>query len=176
MQFSDAHARRALYDELALVDSYQAYTMLALNDNRLTWMRTVLTFGLTAKLYFVRRRCLSLFLLCIWYDILKWWSNKGKNDRYNLKRKIAGLPPVTKDWFDSRKELLSNSASSIQAQKIWTDPLTKKRFQSENTYTAFVNSKKYQDAVKKSGQPAPKPFVSIKRNDAPGMLLVHLEC
>ena len=88
--------------------------------------------------------------------------------RYNLKRKVAGLPPVTKDWFESRKDLLTNSASGVQAQKIWTDPLTKRRFQSENTYNAFVRSKKYQNLVKESGKPAPQPFVSIKRNDEPG--------
>lgn len=87
--------------------------------------------------------------------------------RYNLKRKIAGLPPVTKEWFDSRKELLSSTAA-LSAQQIWTDPLTKRRFGSENTYNAFVRSKKYQDLVKKSGQPQPKPYVSIQRNEENG--------
>lgn len=93
--------------------------------------------------------------------------------RYNLKRKIAGLPPVTKDWFDSRKEQLSSTAA-LAAQQTWTDPLTKRRFGSENTYNAFVRSKKYQDLVKKSGQPQPKPYISIQRNDDRGDLPLSL--
>jgi len=31
--------------------------------------------------------------------------------RYNLKRKIAELPPVTKEWFDSRKDQLTSTAT-----------------------------------------------------------------
>ena len=30
--------------------------------------------------------------------------------RYNLKRKVAGLPPVTREWFDARKEQLNLAA------------------------------------------------------------------
>ena len=30
--------------------------------------------------------------------------------RYNLKRKIAGLAPVTQDWFNARKEQLTATA------------------------------------------------------------------
>lgn len=86
-----------------------------------------------------------------------------------MKRKVAGLPPVTKEWFDSRKEQLSSSAAALSAQKIWLDPLTKKRFSSENTYTAFVRSKKYQDLVRKSGSPAPAPVVSIRKPAESGM-------
>lgn len=87
---------------------------------------------------------------------------KSDYHRYNLKRKIADLPPVTKEWFDSRKDQLTSTAA-LAAQKTWVDPLTKKRFGSENTYTTYVNSKKYQDLVKKSGKPQPEPFVTIKR-------------
>jgi len=53
-------------------------------------------------------------------------------------------------------------------QKTWVDPLTKKRFGSENTYTTYVNSKKYQDLVKKSGKPQPEPYVTVKRTEEPG--------
>lgn len=84
-----------------------------------------------------------------------------------MKRKIAGLPPVTREWFDSRKEQLSSTAA-LAAQQSWTDPLTRRRFASENTYNAFVRSRKYQDLVKKSGQPQPKPHVTIQRADAKG--------
>ena len=74
---------------------------------------------------------------------------------------------MTKEWFDSRKEQLSSSAG-LAAQKSWVDPLTKKRFGSENTYTAFVRSKKYQDLVRKSGQPAPAPLVTVRRAEDTG--------
>ena len=72
------------------------------------------------------------------------------------------MPPVTREWFEARKETLAASAGAPVA-KIWTDPLTKKKFGSENTYKAFVNSKKYKDLVKQSGQPAPQPAVSLRR-------------
>ena len=54
--------------------------------------------------------------------------------------------------------------------KIWVDPLTKKKFGSENTYKAFVNSKKYKDLVKQSGQQAPEPIVSLRRLETIGAL------
>ena len=37
--------------------------------------------------------------------------------RYNLKRKVAGLPPVTREWFDARKEQL-NLAAGGNASKV----------------------------------------------------------
>ena len=74
---------------------------------------------------------------------------------------------MTKEWFDSRKEQLSSNAG-LAAQKSWVDPLTKKRFGSENTYTAFVMSKKYQELVRKSGQPAPAPLVTVRRAEDTG--------
>ena len=72
------------------------------------------------------------------------------------------MPPVTREWFEARKETLAASASAPIA-KIWADPLTKKKFGSENTYKAFVNSNKYKDLVKQSGQPAPQPVISMRR-------------
>lgn len=57
--------------------------------------------------------------------------------RYNLKRKIAGLPPVTRDWYEARKaQLLASAASPVQ--RVWFDPLTRRKFYSENTYLAFT--------------------------------------
>jgi pre-60S factor REI1 len=94
-------------------------------------------------------------------------SEHYKSDfhRYNLKRKVAGLPPVSREWFDARKAQLT-SATTTPHQKIWYDPLTKRKFMSENTYRAHVNSKKYQDLVKQSGQPAPAPVITLKKLDA----------
>lgn len=75
---------------------------------------------------------------------------------------VAGLPPVTKDWFEARKAQLT-SATTTAHQKIWFDPLTKKKFQTQNTYQAHVNSKKYQELVRQSGQPAPAPIIMIRQ-------------
>ena len=95
---------------------------------------------------------------------------KREFHKYNLKRKVAGLPPVTKEWFESRKELLSSTASNVgPIQKFWYDPLTKKKFSSENTYVAHVNSKKFKDLVKKSGQEPPLPIITTRRAEASGM-------
>jgi hypothetical protein len=47
---------------------------------------------------------------------------------------VAGLPPVTKDWFEARKVQLSTAATSAPNAAIWFDPLTKKKFQTQNTY------------------------------------------
>ncbi|KAK9914964.1 hypothetical protein WJX75_002998 [Coccomyxa subellipsoidea] len=91
---------------------------------------------------------------------------KSDFHRYNLKRKIANLPPVTREWFEARKEKLA-STTGTAVTKIWLDPLTKKKFGSENTYKAYVNSKKYKDLVKQSGKPAPEPAVSLRRAEPP---------
>ncbi|CAL8468832.1 g8373 [Coccomyxa elongata] len=91
---------------------------------------------------------------------------KSDFHRYNLKRKIANLPPVTREWFDARKEKLA-STTGTAVTKTWLDPLTKKKFSSENTYKAYVNSKKYKELVKQSGKPAPEAIVKLRRAEAP---------
>jgi pre-60S factor REI1 len=116
--------------------------------------------------------------------------------RYNLKRKVAGLPPVTKEWFEARRAQLlqqqqqqttqqpqapslaaASSAAAADAQlmlggaaaaagpgglddRVWYDPLTRRRFYSENTYVAHTRSRKYQELVRRSGEEAPAPVVS----------------
>ncbi|KIY97769.1 hypothetical protein MNEG_10192 [Monoraphidium neglectum] len=87
--------------------------------------------------------------------------------RYNLKRKVAGLPPVTKEWFEARKAQLA-SAASAPTQRVWYDPLTRRKFMSEAKYREAVGSKKYAELVKRSGAPAPAPVVMLKRLDDAG--------
>ena len=101
---------------------------------------------------------------------------KSDFHKYNLKRKVAGLPPVTKEWFDSRKELLSSATTVGPVHKFWFDPLTKKRFNTENTYLAHVNSKKYNDLLKKTGQNAPAPIVTARRAETAGDMLYMAAC
>ncbi len=80
---------------------------------------------------------------------------------------MAGLPPVTEEWFRARKEQLSAAAAAgavaVPVQRTWLDPLTKKKFATENTYLAFVRSKKYLDLVRKSGEPAPEPVILTRQ-------------
>lgn len=86
------------------------------------------------------------------------------HSRYNLKRKVADLPPVTREWFEEHKSQLSASLGRPEPQ-VWIDPLTKKKFSSEHTYNVYVNSNKYKEIVRKSGAPAPKPVVQVKANE-----------
>ena len=92
---------------------------------------------------------------------------KSDFHRYNLKRKVAGLPPVTKDWFEARKAQLTSTAASTTSGaatvRTWVEPLTKKKFATENTYQAFVRSNKYLELVRKSGQPAPEPVILTRK-------------
>ncbi|GAX79479.1 hypothetical protein CEUSTIGMA_g6920.t1 [Chlamydomonas eustigma] len=91
---------------------------------------------------------------------------KSDYHKYNLKRKVAGLPPVTKEWFETRKAQLASGSIAVNVAKVWIDPLTKKKFSNQNTYLAHIKSKKYQDLVKKSGQPPPGPIIVNKHSEA----------
>jgi pre-60S factor REI1 len=53
--------------------------------------------------------------------------------------------------------------------KVWIDPLSKKKFYSENTYLAYTRSKKYADLVKrKSGGVAPEAVVRVFKENKDG--------
>ncbi len=83
--------------------------------------------------------------------------------RMGCSLQVTGLPPVTKEWFEARKaQLASGAAGGGAAAQVWIDPLTKKKFMSENTYQAYTRSKKYLELVKKSGEPAPAPLIMAK--------------
>ncbi len=85
--------------------------------------------------------------------------------RYNLRRKVAGLPPVSVEWFEARKEQLRSSSTAAQkGTRQWVEPLTKKKFASEATYQAFVSSKKYEKLLRDAGLTgAPDPVVVVKQ-------------
>ena len=71
--------------------------------------------------------------------------------RYNLKRRVAGLGPVTREWFDTHRDKLSLGRSrqgdgvddGNQDTTVYFDPLSKKQFNTEAKYNEFVNSNKY---------------------------------
>jgi pre-60S factor REI1 len=44
---------------------------------------------------------------------------------------------VTREWYEARKaQLLASSAAPVQ--RVWFDPLTRKKFYTENTYAAYT--------------------------------------
>uniref|UniRef100_A0A1D2AEN6 ZN622/Rei1/Reh1 zinc finger C2H2-type domain-containing protein n=1 Tax=Auxenochlorella protothecoides TaxID=3075 RepID=A0A1D2AEN6_AUXPR len=92
---------------------------------------------------------------------------KSEFHRYNLKRKVAGLPPVTREWYDARKSQLLGSLDT-SVKRTWQDPLTGKKFGSENTYEAFTRSKKYRDLLSKLEGPAPSAIITIQRTGPAG--------
>ena len=47
--------------------------------------------------------------------------------------------------------------------QVWFCPLTRKSFSNERTYLEHTRTKKYADAVRRSGEPAPEPVVREKR-------------
>lgn len=88
--------------------------------------------------------------------------------RYNLRRKVAGLPPVTVEWFEARKEQLRTAAPTAKGTQQWIDPLTRKKFASEATYRAFVSSNKYDKLLKEAGlTSAPEAVLVTKQPVAP---------
>ena len=92
--------------------------------------------------------------------------------RYNLKRRVAGLGPVTKEWFElHRDKLLSRKAGSgsgggAQAIAVFVDPLSKKTFGSQKKYVEFTQSNKYKKLLKAAGygpnDAPPEPVVKHK--------------
>ena len=83
---------------------------------------------------------------------------------------VAGLPPVTREWFEARKAQLAQAQASSAATaipqgytRVWFDPLTRKTFRSEQTYLAHTRSNKFQELVRKSGAPAPAPVITLKK-------------
>jgi pre-60S factor REI1 len=49
------------------------------------------------------------------------------------------------------------------------DPLTNKKFGSEQTYNVYVNSKRYKELVRKTGVAAPAAIVRVKTANNEGV-------
>ena len=94
--------------------------------------------------------------------------------RYNLKRKVAGLPPVTREWFDARRAKLREAEQVAQAM-VYVCPLTSKKFQTENTFKAHTQTKKYKallaDAMRRTNgtfDASPQVFAKPARTNDDG--------
>lgn len=69
--------------------------------------------------------------------------------RYNLKRKVAELPPVTAEDFQKRvlQQRNADEAALEENQLILYCGICRKHFNSHNAYTNHLNSKKHKEAA-----------------------------
>ena len=72
--------------------------------------------------------------------------------RYNLKRKVVELPPVTEEEFSIKAELQTKKKENKLQEKSTSTicKLCNKSFLSENSFQNHVQSKKHQDLLSKS--------------------------
>ncbi|ESP01894.1 hypothetical protein LOTGIDRAFT_238085 [Lottia gigantea] len=68
--------------------------------------------------------------------------------RYNLKRKVAELPPVTAENFNSRVLAQKSQVEESEKNTVSQCLICKKKFNSENAYKTHVKSIKHQEAEK----------------------------
>jgi len=72
-------------------------------------------------------------------------------------RARAGLPPVTREWFEARKEQLASMQTTADAPSLWVCPLTHKKFKTEATYVTHTGTKAFRAAMKAAGLTAAPP-------------------
>ncbi|MGH0170673.1 UNVERIFIED_CONTAM: hypothetical protein FKN15_067267 [Acipenser sinensis] len=76
--------------------------------------------------------------------------------RYNLKRKVADMPPVTAENFQERV-MMQRAAVEVQSQGTSSQCSTcAKRFSTANAFDNHIKSRRHQDAEKKASQAAQK--------------------
>ncbi|CAG5018459.1 unnamed protein product [Parnassius apollo] len=69
--------------------------------------------------------------------------------RYNLKRKVASIPPVTLEEFEQRAKEHRESAEAIRDESAYCKCCSK-LFNTKNAYSNHINSKKHKQAEEKS--------------------------
>ncbi|KAL5600933.1 hypothetical protein BROUX41_005767 [Berkeleyomyces rouxiae] len=81
--------------------------------------------------------------------------------RYNLKRRVAGLPPIASETF-SEKVLQAHAASNAEAEKAYFEKFCdacQKNYSSENSYNNHLHSAKHkhnQNALRRAAAAAAK--------------------
>ncbi|KAL7753945.1 pre-60S factor rei1 [Sorochytrium milnesiophthora] len=85
--------------------------------------------------------------------------------RYNLKRKVAELPPVTAQVFAERmlSRQTDETATEERAQLAYSCAVCSKIYSSENAYNNHVNSKKHKETAAKKKTAANDAAVVVKR-------------
>ena len=69
--------------------------------------------------------------------------------RYNLKRKIAELPPITQEEFQHKVEFQTQKKEEKLVEKSTICKACNKSFSSENAFANHVKSKKHKEVVAK---------------------------
>lgn len=69
--------------------------------------------------------------------------------RYNLKRKVASIPPVTLEEFEQRAKEHKESAEAVRDESAYCKCCSK-LFNTKNAYNNHLNSKKHKQAEEKS--------------------------
>lgn len=70
--------------------------------------------------------------------------------RYNLKRKVASIPPVTLEEFEERAKQHREQAENVDKDESIFCKCCSKLFNSKNTYNNHLNSKKHKLAEEKT--------------------------
>lgn len=74
---------------------------------------------------------------------------KSEFHRYNIKRKLVGLPPVTDDQFAKKKAQLIAESSQSEKDVLYKCELCSKSFASKQTYKQHLESNKHKENLKK---------------------------
>eukprot|EP01135_Chromosphaera_perkinsii_P004719 Nk52_evm30s294 gene=Nk52_evmTU30s294 len=91
--------------------------------------------------------------------------------RYNLKRKVAGLAPVSAENFKERLEVQKQDVEKKQELQEYTTSCTicKKNYSSENAYNTHIQSKKHKEkALKHAASKKDEADSGAKGSDANG--------
>jgi len=84
--------------------------------------------------------------------------------RFNLKRKVAGLPPVTQEMFDKKVDALKVEATEEKNETFYCT-ICKKQYGSEKSLQAHLNSNKHKER-EGTGQKLDKEMnIQIKRQE-----------
>ncbi|CAK7219185.1 pre-60S factor rei1 [Sporothrix bragantina] len=83
---------------------------------------------------------------------------KGEWHRYNLKRRVVSLPPISSELF-AEKALQNSAGATAEAGRVGferTCDACKKTYFSENSYRNHIGSQKHKAQVAKAGAKRPK--------------------
>uniref|UniRef100_F1KYZ8 Zinc finger protein 622 n=1 Tax=Ascaris suum TaxID=6253 RepID=F1KYZ8_ASCSU len=83
--------------------------------------------------------------------------------RYNLKRKVAALPPITADQFQEKVLSYRDKAAEEEAaasHRLFCE-VCNKQFQSTNAYDNHLNSKRHKENDSKSSQNTPRKVDAV---------------
>lgn len=97
---------------------------------------------------------------------------RSDHHRYNMKRRVAGLPPVSADSFNEKVlERRAQTALTVSAKDMTCD-ICRKTYTTENAYRSHVNSKRHKDNEIKPQTPRPQPEQAPPKPAAPAPLQV----